>query len=536
MSFETKVSPDYAQASFASEEEIKKNCISIDLTKFPTGEGGGIPVVTDGNVMMTLDGDSSTVTVASTGSGKTTRAIIPHAISCANAGVSMVIHDPKADIYKHLKPMLDKAGYKTIVLNYRNPEYGDRFNPYEPAAKLYKEGHTDTAREMNSNFSDTIFSRYKSDKDPFWHLTSAGYNTGLAELCCQLMPPENVTFDAIFDLHLQGSESFSGSTYMKSYFSKKSDERCWKLIYPVATAPNETRNSLNAVFSGALSTFVQNDAIVDQTSNSTFEIEDLINEKVALFIIARDENSAYDPLITATIDLIYSVLVTRAEENGGILNRRVTFLLDEFGNLPALRDIEKKLTLSRARGISWHLVCQSLDQLSLIYGKERAPIIIGNCNNLIYMYSPDIALVKHISALCGERKGEQISDIKSPLCPVDMLRHLDKYSGETLLLLERQKPFITHLPYITNYYGVEKLDKVDFKKREPQKLERFDFQAVVKEMKKKELEMMMHDDELEHKKKRQRYSEEKRKRKEADPCSAISIVNNVIFEILGGDC
>lgn len=166
MSFETKVSPDYVQASFASEEEIKKNCVSIDLTKFPTGEGGGIPIVTDGKVMMTLDGDSSTMTVASTGSGKTTRAIIPHAISCANAGVSMVIHDPKADIYKHLKSMLDKAGYKIIVLNYRNPEYGDRFNPYEPAAKLYKEGHTDTAREMNSNFSDTIFSRYKQQASP----------------------------------------------------------------------------------------------------------------------------------------------------------------------------------------------------------------------------------------------------------------------------------------------------------------------------------------------------------------------------------
>ena len=533
MSFETYVKPNYVHASFATAEEIKNGCDCINHKQSGRESGGGIVTISNGKTSYAVKGDSSTITVGGTGSKKTRNVVMPHVLSCAHAGVSMILHDPKGDIYKNTKNALMKYGYKILVLDYRDPQCGDKYNPLLYAARLYKDGFKDRAREIFMNFAGAIFASVKSEKDPFWHLTAAGYFAGLAELLCILYEPETVTIDNIYSLHLQGDMKLGGSTYMKTYFDKNPDERCWKLIYPVATAPNETRNSLNAVFTGALTKFIQNDAVVDQTSGSSFEIEDFVEEKTALFIISRDEGSVYDALITAIIDQIYSILVDTAEKNGGLLKRRVSFILDEFGNLAQLTDIERKLTLSRARGISWHIVVQSLDQLSLVYGKDKAPIIIGSCNNIVYLYSSDINLVKHISSLCGDRE-EEITDIKSPLCSVNMLRHFDKESGETLMLLDRMNPFITHLPDISKYCVHDSIEFKDFKVREKEELKTIDFKSIIEKRKRIDLERMMKANEEEHEKERMRYHEEKKRRLAEDPNSVVTIINNVIFGMVGG--
>ena len=93
-------------------------------------------------------------------------------------------------------------------------------------------------------------------------------------------------------------------------------------------------------------------------------------------------------MITAIVDQLYSILTDIAERQGGTLDRKVSFILDEFGNLAALSDVQKKLTLSRARGITWHFVVQSLEQLSLVYGDKSVrrlllKIVIYHHNNVI---------------------------------------------------------------------------------------------------------------------------------------------------------
>lgn len=527
--FETKVKSEYSQAMFATEEEIIKKFPSVNHKDTKSKRGGGLVVISDGENSVIEESDNSTVTIGSTGSKKTRNVVMPHVESCARAGKSMVIHDPKADIYKTMVNRLRKMGYKIVVLDIRDPEYGERYNPLEKPAELYQEGEKDRAREMFKYFADTIFSAVKSDKDPFWHMTSAAYFAGLAELLCIEFPAKEVTIDNIYSLHLQGEAKFGGSTYLKSYFDKKKSERCWKLIYPVATAPNDTRNSINAVFTSGISTFIQNDAVVDQTTNSTFKVEDMVKEKTVVFIISRDEGSVYDALITAIIDQFYTILTDLAEKSGGCLKRKVSFILDEFGNLTEITDIQKKISLSRARGITWHIVCQSLDQLSLVYGEKKALIILGNCNNIVYLYSPDIKLVKYISDLCGERAGETISDIKMPLCPVNMLRHLDKDSGECLMLLDRMNPFVTKLPDISQYYGIEPIEKVDVKKRKRQELKSVDFTRIVEQMKKAELDKMMAETERMHEEMRRKEREEKQKLRTVDPNNIISVIDNVLF-------
>ena len=315
MGFESKVKPSYSQASFATQEEIFNGFPRIDLRERDAKKGGGIVLYSDGITAYVDDSDNSSLTIGSIGSKKTRDVVMPHIVSAAKVGTSMVIHAPKADILKTVMSYLINQGYKILVLNYRDPEQGERYNPLEPAAKLYKKGKKNRAREMFMSFALTICEAVKSEKDSFWHITAARYFAGLAELLCILGPAEEVTIDNIYNLHLQGETKMSGSSYMKSYFEEYPNERCWKLIYPVVTAPNETRSSLNSVFTSAIVNFIQNDAIVDQTSHSTFKAEDLLKAKTALFLISRDEGSVYDAMITAIVDQMYSILTDIAEMN-----------------------------------------------------------------------------------------------------------------------------------------------------------------------------------------------------------------------------
>ena len=528
MGFDTKILPNYSQASFATPEEIFK-FPKIELSEPTADNGGGIILHSDGVTAYVDDSDNSTLTIGSIGSKKTRNVVMPHIISAAKSGISLVIHAPKADILKTVSLYLTNQGYKIRILDFREPQRGERYNPLEVAAKEYKNGNINRARELFMHFSMTICDAVKSEKDPFWHLTAARYMAGLAELLCILgSSAEEVTIDNIYNLHLQSEEKIGGSTYIKTYFKEHPDERCWKLIYPFVTAPTDTKNSLDAVFTSAIVDFIQNDSIVDQTSNSTFTAEDLL-EKTALFIISRDEGAVYDALISAIVDQMYSVLTDIAEKNGGSLDRRVSFILDEFGNMAALSDIQKKLTLSRARGITWHFVVQSLEMLVLVYGDKCAQIIIENCNNIIYLYSPDIKLVKYISDLCGEKEGLYNPDSRIPLCSVDMLKHLEK--GEALMLIDRMRPFVTRLPDISQYYGVESLERVDVPEREKQELKCIDFKEIVEEMLTEKVLETTRKDAEEHENARKKNEEEAKTLISTDRDNIILIIDRVISNL-----
>lgn len=444
-------------------------------------EKDGVPIVSDGHLARGYPLEQPMMVVAATGSGKTRRLIIQFLISCILSVCSMLINDPKGELYKHTKKLLEKLGYKIIVVDLRNLDYGERFNFCEHPARLYKAGFTRRADEMFQAMFDTFMATVRSEKDPFWHTTGAAYLTGLAELCCDIFPAEKVTINTIYELHIQGNKRFGANTYLKTYLEMHEDKPYYKLIAPYINAPNDTRASLDAVLTSAISKFCRNSSVVDQTTNSTFEIADLVEEKTALFIISRDESTVYNALITAMVNEIYEVVIDMAEEKyNGRLPRRLSIVLDEFGNLAPIDDINAKITVSRSRNVGWCLCCQSLDQLTLKYTADVAKIILGNCN-IAYMYSSDINLLKMLSDLCGKTTDEYTHESK-PLLSVEQLRHFDKNDGQTLFLLERMRPFVGFLPDISEYNIVPE-EKAEFKKRKPQIIEKVNFEEIVKEEK-----------------------------------------------------
>jgi len=195
------------------------------------------------------------------------------------------------------------------------------------------------------------------------------------------------------------------STALAIYLDAHKDSKAYEHGIYTVTAPNDTRNSIFAVFSGGISRLIINDAISDTLSDSSEGIENISNEKkpTAVFIITRDEApGTYSTVVASTINLIYTSLIDQAHSQDGLsLPRRVHFILEEFGNIAALDNINHMLTASRSRGIRIVAVVQSLSQLDLIYSEKLSRDLIGNFHNLIYMNSTDTELVEIISKRCG---------------------------------------------------------------------------------------------------------------------------------------
>lgn len=479
------------EVRFESEEEIKDRYTEVN---FESGDvmGAGVPIISTGRTAYVDDSEASTFVVGASGSGKTRKILMPYTLSCIRKNENLVIHDPKGEINRYMYRELEKKGYEVIVLDYRRPLRGDRYNPLEYPSKIYKEGNTSRAAEMFQAFSETMFSDRKSEKDRFWDLTAASYMTGLSLLQAELLPEKECTINHLYDLHIQGDGKYGRSKYIIEYYNRPGakDAPSYKLAAPAINAPSDTQGGLYSVYTSCLTPFVLNEDIIDATANSTFDVRDLVEKKCAVFIITKDEGSVYNKLISATIDQMYERLIDIAEEEyDGRLPRRINFILDEFGNLAAINNMSGKITAGRSRNIRWLIVCQSMDQLRLLYENKGASIIFGNCANLVYLYSTDIMLLQRISAMCG-LYSDELTGAKHPLMSMDHLRYLNKDKGEVLLLLERARPFVGYLPDISAY-PVSPTQHVNVCERERQTLNPIDFQEIVNKQKRELMEKKM---------------------------------------------
>ena len=182
------------------------------------------------------------------------------------------------------------------------------------------------------------------------------------------------------------------------------------------------------------------------------------------------------------------------------------------------------------------IVVQSFAQLDYRYGKDVARTIIGNTANWIYLFSPDPELLKYVSELTGEIIDE--TGKKRNLLSVNQLRHFQKSNDEgrteCLMLLGRMNPFVTYLPDISEYYGVEPIEKLDIPVREDKEVDDIDFCSIVEEKKKRLLHKMIIDKENKERKLREEILKKKEEQRKSDPNQLSDIMNNVIGELIGG--
>ena len=482
---------DKGYSRWAKDKEMKEE-LKMVTPQQEVSNAAGVPLILKDTEAWIDDGEYHTLVIGSTGSGKTQTVIKPTVKILAKAGESMIITDPKGEIYESTANMLRDKGYDVQILNFRDPQNGSSWNPLSLPYRMYKSGNQDKAIELLDDLAlNILYDETSNNSDPFWEKTSADYFSGVALGLFEDAKEDEININSISLMTTVGEEKFGGSTYIKEYFSFK-DPASAASINAAATidAPTDTKGSILSVFRQKIKLFASRENLSEMLSHSDIELADIGRRKTALFIIVQDEKKTYHSLVTILLKQCYETLIDVAQENGGELPVRTNFLLDEFANMPPLKDVTTMITAARSRHIRFTMIIQNYAQLNQVYGKENAETIRGNCGNLIYLISTELAALEEISKMCGEVKSKKDDKTAStPLVTVSDLQRMKQF--EVIILKMRKQPFKTKfVPDFKINWG-KTYPKATYPVREKMPVHTFDIKTFVKEEKKKRLMEMM---------------------------------------------
>lgn len=476
-------------------EKEMRNAPDITVIK-PTDDNipkGGIPLYNNGKEVWIDTGGYHNMIIGSTGSGKSQAISFPFINVMAKAGESMIITDPKGELYEGTAKELEKRGYNIILLNFRDPEKGNCWNPFYIPYKLYQQGNKDKSIELLEDLAKNIlYDESSKGQDPFWENTSADYFAGLAFALFQDANEDEVNINSINYMATVGEQKIGGTNYMKEYFSGKPTTSTESIkVNATITAPNETKGSILSVFNQKIQLFSSRETLSQMLANNDFDMEDIGRKKTAVFIVIQDEKKTYHSLVTIFLKQCYETLVRVAQENpGGKLKYRTNFLLDEFANMPPLSDVDAMVSAARSRNIKLSFIIQNFSQLNDVYGKEKAETIRGNCGNTIYILSTELNALEEISKMCGEVKSKKEDKTDSrPLITVTDLQNFKE--EDALILRSRMRPFKTKLKFDHKIeWGMTK-ERAHYPIREQKTVNVFDLKGFVENQREKKINDML---------------------------------------------
>lgn len=432
------------------EDEMKKAYDVKEITlNADTYEHAGIPIILKEDKAWVDDGENHSLIIGASGSGKTWTIIDPLVKILGKAGESMIVTDPKGEIYEHNANMLREKGYNVIIVNFRDPEHGSAWNPLTLPYRYWKQGKEDKAMELLEDLATNILVDSTNNNDPFWQKTAADYFTGLAlGLFEDAKSEDEINLNSINAMSTFGEERCGASKYDKEYFKLKGElSSAYISAAATITAPADTKGGITSTFRQKIRIFSSRQKLAEMLSYTDFDVTRIGKEKTAVFLKIHDEKTTYHALATIFVKQVYECLIDEAQKEENLkLKIRTNFILDEFANMPALKDVESMITASRSRNMRFNFVIQNFSQLNKVYGKDVAETIKGNCGNMFYLITTEYAALEEISKLLGDAKPKDAKEGKPtppirPLVTVSDLQQMKKF--EMIIKRFRNMPFKT---------------------------------------------------------------------------------------------
>jgi len=464
-----EVETNLENSRWMNKEERNKLFKVHKYSKLNKVKKDGIPVMAkltykNRDMEVAFNSPCHSIIIGSTGSGKTTTFVSPmiQLLASTAAGSSMVITDPKGELFALHSKYLVSRGYDVKVIDLRDTYQSYRWNPLDSiwnsyqsylfchktdafsrsgdprnskliladpieqyngkwyefhgkayatydnlilAIKVYKKKTFDEVYEDTNDLCSVLIP-VENEKDPMWEkgARSIVLATLLAMLEDSADPRLEMTKDKFNFFNLAKILQNSNKDYeeLRNYFKgRKPLSKALSLSKQVCDAATQTRASYMSIVYEKLTLF--NDAgICALTSSTDFSSGDLAERPTALFLKIPDEKDTRHNLAAIFILNIYKTLIKIASAKESLsLDRNVYFIMDEFGNMPKIEKFDKFITVGRSRKIWFTMIVQSYAQLNNVYGETVADIVKGNCGIKMFIGSNDMGTCKEYSELCG---------------------------------------------------------------------------------------------------------------------------------------
>jgi type IV secretion system protein VirD4 len=165
-----------------------------------------------------------------------------------------------------------------------------------------------------------------------------------------------------------------------------------------------TQSNVRATAESYLTVFADS-LVAENTAASTFRLADLVGLDRPVTLYLQPPPSDMDrlmPLMRLIVGLIVRVLTEDkvADSLGRLRRHRTLLLLDEFPLLGALPGFERAMGLMAGYDIQALLVCQSINSIRGVYGRDN--VIIDNCDVITSFGVNDPATADVICKLGGD--------------------------------------------------------------------------------------------------------------------------------------
>ncbi|QBO34987.1 hypothetical protein EQG49_00260 [Periweissella cryptocerci] len=124
----------------------------------------------------------------------------------------------------------------------------------------------------------------------------------------------------------------------------------------------------------------------------------------AIFLVTPPDNNTYNQLASVFLNQMYNVNSHRASLlDRKKLDTQIVYKFNEAGQMNAIADIDKKVSLGLGQGQFFDWYFQSLSQLTRHYSKDVAEIIKDNSLLWSHILSPNLETNEQISKMLGQQ-------------------------------------------------------------------------------------------------------------------------------------
>lgn len=306
-------------------------------------------------------------------------------------GESLIITDPKSELYESMSVYLENEGYTVKCFNLVNPENSDSWNC------LMEINGSETMAQV---FADVIIQNTGSAKgDHFWDNAEMNLLKALVLYVDQGFPPEAKNIGQVYKLLTMSSEK-----ELNSLFDLLPVSHPAKVPYCIYKQASDTVRSGVIIGLGARLQVFQNKLIRQITSYDEIDLTLPGKQKCAYFCITSDQDSTFDFLSSLFMTFIFIKLVRFADKEGedGKLPVPVHILADELANTGAILELNKKISVIRSRNLSISCIFQNLPQMQNRYPLNQWQEIIGNCDSQLFLGCTDEVTATFISNRSGD--------------------------------------------------------------------------------------------------------------------------------------
>ena len=336
--------------------------------------------------------------IGAPGTGKSWGFVRPMIFQCVKRRESMILTDPKAELYESTAGYLADRGYEVRVFNLLEMEHSDRWNCI---------GEADYDERLIPIIASTIINNTSSEKEAgdFWAKAELNLLTALLyyvqndkDVSGNVLPLSQRRLGRILSL-LTDNGLATIDREIKLLPAGHPAKGPYGLFLQ---AKENIRGNIVIGLGNRLNVF--QDKLVDAlTADSTIDLTLPGHRPCAYFCILSAQDHTYAFLSSLFFTMIFSRLeqYARRETEDGKLPVPVNFVLDEFPSIGKLGDFKRSIAFTRGFRMNCIVIVQSIAQLADIYPRREWEEITACCDATICLGVNDTTSAQFVSEKCG---------------------------------------------------------------------------------------------------------------------------------------